>query len=136
MWTRVAINATVTDSCLSTRACTPQQFLHSEVAPQCPHGGGHETEGCAMIRKSLSYGYIKLNESLYLWLYHQSLDCSKYVSCDMIVCFSWYVNSHQSHKSHRKYKFENRANTDLQIYQRWDQVPRRSKHPINQTHKQ
>jgi hypothetical protein len=30
-----------------------------------------------------------------------------------------------------KYKFENRANTDLWIYQRWDQVPRRSEHPLS-----
>jgi hypothetical protein len=36
--------------------------------------------------------------------------------------------SHRSDKSYRKYKSENRANRKLQIYQKWDQVPRRSKH--------
>jgi hypothetical protein len=32
------------------------------------------------------------------------------------------MKSHQSYKFHRKYKFENRANRDLWIYQKWDQV--------------
>jgi hypothetical protein len=37
------------------------------------------------------------------------------------------MNSHQSHKSYEKYKFEKRANTDRWIYQRWDLVPKGSK---------
>jgi hypothetical protein len=39
------------------------------------------------------------------------------------------TNNHRSHKSCGKYKSENRANKDFWIYQRWDQVLRRSKHP-------
>jgi hypothetical protein len=44
------------------------------------------------------------------------------------------ASSHQFHKSCRKYKFATRANTDLWIYQRWDQVPR-SQHPLSTSHK-
>jgi hypothetical protein len=46
------------------------------------------------------------------------------------------TNSIQSHKSYRKYKLsENgRAYTDLWIYQRWDQVPWRSKHLLSIDH--
>jgi hypothetical protein len=37
-----------------------------------------------------------------------------------------------SHKFCRKYRSENRANRGPWVYQRWDQVPRRSKHPYKQ----
>jgi hypothetical protein len=43
---------------------------------------------------------------------------------------AYITNSHQFHKSHRKYKSEKGVNTDLWIYQRWDQVPRKCKHPL------
>jgi hypothetical protein len=41
---------------------------------------------------------------------------------------------HRSLKSWRKYKSENGANTDLWIYQRWEQMPRRSKHLLSTGH--
>jgi hypothetical protein len=37
-------------------------------------------------------------------------------------------------KSCRKHKSENGINTHLWIYQRWDQVPRRSKYPLTTGH--
>ncbi|XP_056016734.1 uncharacterized protein LOC130053461, partial [Ostrea edulis] len=39
-------------------------------------------------------------------------------------------NSDQSHNSYKQYKIDSWANTDLWTHQRWDQVPRRSKHPL------
>jgi hypothetical protein len=44
------------------------------------------------------------------------------------------TNTRQSHKSCRKYKFDNGENTDLWIYQRRDQVSRRSKRPLSIGH--
>ncbi|XP_048730689.2 uncharacterized protein LOC125647898 isoform X1 [Ostrea edulis] len=41
------------------------------------------------------------------------------------------TNSDQSHNSYKEYKIDSWANTDPWIYQRWDQVPRRSKHPLS-----
>jgi hypothetical protein len=40
------------------------------------------------------------------------------------------MNSHQSYKSCRKFKFEYGANTDVCIYQKGDKISRRSKHPL------
>jgi hypothetical protein len=42
------------------------------------------------------------------------------------------MNSNQSHKSYREYKSENGCTQTL--YQRWDQVPWRSKHPMMTDH--
>jgi hypothetical protein len=51
------------------------------------------------------------------------------------ICEMAYItNSHQSHKSCRKYKSENGANKDPWINQKWDQVPRRSKYPLSTSH--
>ena len=46
------------------------------------------------------------------------------------------TNSHQFHQTYRKYIFANRAYTDHWTYQRWDQVYRRSKHPLLTGHTQ
>ena len=40
------------------------------------------------------------------------------------------TNSDQSRKSQIQYKNKSWANTDPWAHQRWDQVPRRSKHPL------
>jgi hypothetical protein len=40
---------------------------------------------------------------------------------------------HLSLKSCRKYKSDNGADTDLWIYQRWNQAPRRNKYPYKHT---
>jgi hypothetical protein len=41
------------------------------------------------------------------------------------------LESTVNHKGyHEIAKNENKANTDFWIYQRWGQVPRRSKHPL------
>lgn len=39
------------------------------------------------------------------------------------------MNRCQFHKSHQEYKIKKRANTNPLIYQRWEDVSRKSKHP-------
>jgi hypothetical protein len=66
--------------------------------------------------------------------YLHSLSLFSYVFLEIGIVFiwdnDWKSTNNESHKSCRKYKIENRGNRDLWIHQRWDHVPRRSKHPI------
>ena len=57
------------------------------------------------------------------------------VTCDVKAKIT---NSGQSQNSHEEYKIKSWANTDPWTHQRWNQVPRRSKHPllIDHTHRE
>ncbi|XP_056020094.1 titin-like isoform X2 [Ostrea edulis] len=46
------------------------------------------------------------------------------------LCKVKITNSDQSHNSYKQYKIDSWANTDPWTHQRWDQVPKRSKHPL------